>query len=106
MQRAPNHKSPVCPVPDAGNEKGTEQVPIRKPRPASVAAERNIDVVPEPRRQTDMPALPELAQTGREVRIIEVQNKIEPHELRHAAGHVRVAAEVEEDLPAERDRRE
>src|SRR6185369_5019022 len=41
-----------------------------------------------------------------EIRIVEIQNEIEPQELRHAAGHVRVTAEVEENLPAEGDGRE
>ena len=35
--------------------------------------------------------------------IVEIQDQVEAHQLGHAAGHVRVAAEVEEDLPAERN---
>src|SRR5262249_54367717 len=106
VQRAPDHKSPVRAVPDAGNEKRDEEISIREPGASGVSAERDIDVITKPRRKTDVPALPEFAQACREVWIVEVQNEIKPHELRDAAGHVRVATEVKEDLPAKCDRRE
>src|SRR6185437_14628978 len=103
VQRPPDHEVPVRSVPDAGNEKGDEQIPAGVKGPATVPAEGNIDVVAEPGGQADVPARPEFAQAGGEVGIVEVQDEMEAHQLRHAASHVRVAAEVEKDLPPEGD---
>src|SRR5437588_302678 len=41
-----------------------------------------------------------ITQPGGEVGIVEVQNQMEAHELRDATGHVCVATEIEENLPA------
>ena len=53
-----------------------------------------------------MPAVPEVAQAGGGVGVVEVQHQAEAHDCGDAAGHVGVAAEVEVDLPAERHRRQ
>src|SRR6266511_4757026 len=75
-------------------------------RAVFVSSERDIDVIPEPGGQADVPARPEVAQAGGQVGIVEIQNQIKTHELRQAAGHVGVAAEVEENLPGEREGRQ
>src|SRR5262249_16894335 len=54
--------------------------------------------------KADVPASPELTEAGGQVRVIEVENQIETHEAGDAARHVRVAAEIEKDLPAKCDR--
>ena len=60
----------------------------------AAAAERNIDIVPEPAAKRDMPAPPEFCQRGGAVRILEVRIKIKAEELYHADRHVGIAAEV------------
>src|SRR5882762_2004422 len=92
-------------MPDAGDEKGKKQISIGAERATLVSSEWNINVIPEPGGETDVPARPEIAETGGEVGIVEVQNQIEAHELRQAARHVGVAAEVEENPPGQRERR-
>src|SRR5439155_1224768 len=97
VEGSPDEEGPGRPVPDAGDEKGQKQIPVHVESPVFVSSERNIDVVPEPGGKADVPARPEIAQPGGEVGIVEVQNQMETHELRDAAGHVRVTAEVEEN---------
>src|SRR6202000_275307 len=62
-------------------------------------AERNVNVIAKPCRQADVPSRPEIAQARGKIRIVEVQDEIEPQDLGDAAGHVGVAAEIEEYLP-------
>ena len=52
-----------------------------------------------------MPTRPEIAQAGREIGVIEVQNQVETERLGYPTCHVGVAAEVEEYLPREREGR-
>src|SRR2546430_12818340 len=96
MESSPDEEGPGRTVPDAGNEEGQKQIPVHVEGAVFVSSERNIDIVPEPGRKADVPARPEIAQPGGEVGIVEVQNQMKAHELGDAAGHVRVAAEVEE----------
>src|SRR5207248_1305834 len=100
VEGSPDEEGPGRPVPDAGDEEGQKQVAIHVERAVFVSAERNINVVPEPGGKADVPARPEIPQSGGEVGIVEVQNQMKAHELRDAAGHIRVTAEVEENLPA------
>ena len=63
-----------------------------------VAAQGNVDVVPEPAGQGDVPAPPELRDAAGQVGVVEVLQEREPQHAAHADGHVRIAAEVEVDL--------
>src|SRR5438034_7077721 len=104
VENSPDEEGPGRAVPDGGEEEREKQISIGLERAVFVSAERDIDVIPEPGREADVPARPEIAETGGEVGIVEVQDQIEAHELRHAAGHVGVAAEVEVYLPGESER--
>ena len=73
---------------------------------AAAAAQREVEVILEPRGQADVPAVPEIAQARGGVRVVEVQHHPEAHQRGDAAGHVGIAAEVEVDLPAERHGRQ
>ena len=104
VQVLPNDERPGGAMPDAGDHHGQEHVPIRAPRTAPAPAQREIEIVLEPGGETDVPAVPEIAQAGGGVRIVEVQHQPKAHELGDAAGHVGVTTEIEVDLPAERHR--
>ena len=103
MEGTPDHKRPIRAVPDAGDEEREEQVAVGQQPAAAVPAQGDVHVVAEPGRQADMPARPEFAQARRQIGIVEIEDQVETHDLGHAACHVRVAAEIEEDLPAEGD---
>src|SRR5256885_2277858 len=62
------------------------------------AAERDVQVIAQPARQRDVPALPELLERACGVRRREVVRETVPEEERDADGDVGVAAEVRVDL--------
>ncbi len=74
--------------------------------PPAVAAQRHVQVVPEPPRQADVPAAPEVGHAGGEVRMVEVLHEPEAHDPRHPAGDVGVAGEVAVDLERKGQRAE
>src|SRR6185503_15484570 len=75
-------------------------------RAAAASAQRDIDVIAEPGGEADVPARPEFAQAGGQVGIVEIEDQVEADHFCDAAGHVGVAAEIEEDLPGEGDGRQ
>ena len=97
------HAAP-CQMPEIDH--GEEHVAVSAQLAPAAAAQREIEIILEPGRQADVPAVPEVAQAGRGVRVVEIQHEAKAHELGDAAGHVGIAAEVEIDLPAERHRRQ
>src|SRR5690606_16779364 len=60
VERSPDDERPGGAVPQAAEQHGDEQVQVGAGRPTAVAAERDVEVVAQPRRQTDVPAAPEL----------------------------------------------
>ncbi|MEY5044450.1 MAG: hypothetical protein RJA19_1677, partial [Bacteroidota bacterium] len=78
---------------DGGHEPG-------EARPAAVAAHGDIEVIPQPGRQADVPPLPEIARVARLVRRSEVHRQLEAHPQGDADGHIRIAAEVRVHLQA------
>src|SRR5438093_684354 len=106
MQGSPDNERPRGPVPDAGDHHGQEHVAIGAPRAAAAATQREIEIILEPGGQADVPAIPEITQTGGSIWIVEVEHEAKTHELGNAASHIRVAAEIEVYLPAECDGRQ
>src|SRR5581483_194561 len=92
--------------PDSGNHHGDEHVEVSSQNTITAASQGEVEIILEPRRQTDMPAVPEIAEAGGSVRIVEIQHQMKAHDLGDAAGHVGVATEIKIDLPAEGDRRQ
>jgi acetamidase/formamidase len=70
--------------------------------PTAVAPERDVQVVTQPRRQRDVPRLPEGRDAVGQVRLAEVERQVEPQQLGAAPGDVGVAGEVAVDLDRER----
>ena len=69
------------------------------------AAERDEEVVAEPRRQGHVPAPPEVGDVLRLEGRVEVLREAEPEQPGEADRHVRVAREVEVELQRVADRR-
>src|SRR5439155_12657302 len=74
------------------------EVAVRLDGATAVTAERNVEVVAQPRRQRDVPARPELGERLREVRPVEVHSQVVAQEPRAPERNVRVAREVTVDL--------
>src|SRR5204863_6020339 len=103
VHRAPEHEVPARAVPEAAENHRDHQIADAV---AAIAAEWDVKIVAEPRREADVPAMPELARILRGVRMIEVERDLEAEEACECAGHVGVAGEVAVDLNRERDRRD
>ena len=104
VEGAPDHEGPARSVPQAAEQHRQEEVAVLRPRPATVAAERDVQVVAQPARQRHVPATPELLDRPRRVRLVEVVREADAHEHREADRHVGVPGEVRVDLHRVRPR--
>ena len=98
--QAPADEIPVGAVPDAGQQLDDEQVEDLALEAPAVAAQGDIDVLPEPAGQRHVPAPPELGDGSRDIRVVEVLGELEAHHLAHADGHHGIARKVEVQLEA------
>ncbi len=98
VQTTPYHEIQRGTVPQPSQQHGHDQIEIGTEPALPVAAQRDVQVVAQPRRQGDVPTPPELRHTGRLVGGTEVIGKLEPQEKGDANGHVAVAGEVAIDL--------
>ena len=74
------------------------RLPIGLRGAVMAAAKRLIEIVAEPARQRDVPALPELAERGRAIRLHEIRLEVIAEQARNADGDVAIAGEVAIDL--------
>ena len=93
-------------MPEAADEKHDQIVQNRAALALAAAAQRDVEIVAEPRRERDVPAVPEVPHRGREERLAKVLHQRHAHDLRRADGDVGVAAEVAVDLEREQHARE
>ena len=98
---APEDVGPGGAVPEPAEGHHDEHVPVGDQAAAPVAAEGDVEVVAEPRREAHVPAQPEVAGPCRQVGQPEVEQELEPHQLRQPAGDVGVAREVTVDVDRE-----
>lgn len=98
VQRAPEHKSPRRPMPEAPKQEGDPQIAQGPPCTASVPAKRNIEVIPQPAGKSDVPASPEFLYAGGLVGRIEVLRQMNVEKERAADGHVAVGRKIEIEL--------
>ena len=99
VERAPEDEGPARPC-HSPQSRNTTEVQVGPPRARAVPAQRQVQVVPEPAGERDVPAPPELGDRPRDVRVVEVLQEVEAEHPCQADGHVRVAGEVEVDLQA------
>ena len=91
-------------MPDAGQQPHEQQIADRPGRAAAAAAERDIQILAEPRAERDVPAPPELRHAQRQIRAAEVLRDVEAQHPADADGHERVAPEVKIELERIRER--
>ncbi len=87
VHAAPDHEIPARAVPEAAQQHRDEHVGLRAHHSAAVASERDVQVIAEPGRETDVPATPELGDRPRDVRHAEVLRQFEAEDPRRADGH-------------------
>ena len=96
--QAPADKVPVGAVPDAGQRPDHQHVEQLPGQPAAVAAQRDVDVIPEPGRQRDVPPPPKLGDAGGNVRQVKVGGAVKAHHPAQAVAHLRVAGKIKVQL--------
>ena len=96
--KAPDDKGPGSAVPDAGKKPDDHDVADVPQGTFPVAAQGDIDILPEPGPQGDMPSAPEFGSAQGHIGIIEVLGDGEAKHLADADGHIRITAEVKIDL--------
>lgn len=99
--QSPDHVRPIRAVPQSAEEEHNKSIEDLARRALSVAAEGNIDVVGEPARERDMPAVEEIGIPCREIRSVEVARQPHAHHARAACGDKRVSREIAEHLQHE-----
>ena len=100
---APQHEVPAGPVPQARQEPDDSQIQNLPSLTVAVAAQRDIDIFPEPGAQADVPAPPEFRDGAGLVGVFKVFQEMEAKQMPQADGHVGVSGEIEVDLEGEGD---
>ena len=99
VRQTPQDERPIRSVPDSRQEPYHEEIedmPCFRFHP--VSAQRNVDIIPEPAGQGDMPTPPELRNGTGNIRIVEVFIEVKPEHLSQTDGHIRISAEIEINL--------
>ena len=65
-------------MPESAEESRQEEVSVGPPFRAPAAAQRDEDVIAEPRRERDMPPSPELRGALGEIRICKIPREVNP----------------------------
>ncbi len=94
VDRAPEDVGQTAAVPESTHQKGDKEVQAVAPLRHPVAAEGNVDIVPEPCGQRNVPAAPKFLDGKGEVRAFKVCGKINPEKFCAADGDIRVAREI------------
>ena len=97
---APEHKIPACPVPQAGEQPHHGDIENLPGQPLAVAPQGDVHILLKPGGQRDVPAPPEFRDTGADIGIVEILQKLEAEHPPQADGHIRIAGEIEVDLQA------
>jgi len=103
VQATPDDKRPACAVPQTADKEYDEQIEIMSCFGATVAAERNIEIIAEPGGKADMPSRPEFLNASCAVRTVKVLHKADTHHSRAADGNIRITREVAIDLNGEQN---
>src|SRR5207237_7724010 len=90
----PHHERPVRAVPQPAQDHGQQKIPISLPLAVPVAAERDVEVIAQPRAEADVPAAPEALQARGEVRLAKIDHEVEAEELRASARDIDVYSEI------------
>ena len=85
-------------VPQPGECKDDEQIETGAPQAAAAAAQRNVDIIPEPAGQRDVPPPPVFADGAGKVGVVEVFRQGDTEEFSDADGHIAVAGKVKIQL--------
>ena len=77
-------------MPESPEQHGDHEVEIGPPPPLAITTQRDVQIVPQPVRESHVPAPPEVGNAGCHVRVIEVLGQFDREPPRCPASDVRV----------------
>jgi len=98
MPGTPEHEGPGGAVPQAAEEHDGHQVDEGATPTAAVASQGDIQIIPQPGRQADVPPSPELGDAAGQIGESEILHEAEAHHQTQTDRHVGVSREVKVDL--------
>ena len=81
VEEPPAGERPACAMPEPAQEEDSHQIGIIPNRRATIAPQRNIEVIAKPGRERDVPASPEFGDRAGRVGIVEIFKEIDAEEL-------------------------
>lgn len=88
-------------MPKSGQTPDQQDVSDPAQFPCAVSAQGNVDIIPKPSAQTDVPPPPEFGDRVGAIGIPKVFRKVKAQNPPQAYGHVTVTGEIEIDLQEE-----
>jgi len=90
-------------MPQAAEGEGDEQVKVPPPFPRPAASQGDIDIIPEPGHERDMPPPPEFGDRSRVKGPVEVIHQAETHDLGRTDRNIRIAGKIAIDLKSKEE---
>ncbi len=101
MQRAEENVMRCRTMPQTAEGEGNEDISVSHPFAGAASAQRNEQVIFEPRRKRNVPTPPVFGNRFGHIGQVEVFRHFEAEQLRGASGDVRVTGEIKIDLERE-----
>src|SRR5690349_10601682 len=90
-------------MPEAAEAHDDHQIEVGARPPAAIAAEGNVEIGPEPRRERNVPARPELGERARQIGTVEIDRETVAEQQAEAERDRGIAEEIGIDLEAVED---
>ncbi len=97
----PGDKSPVSPMPETTEEEYDKGVADDLRLGATAATQGDIDIIPEPSGQGNVPTTPEFGDIPTEIWNIEIPHQFDSKEFGRSYGYVGIAGEIPVNLESE-----
>lgn len=98
---SPDNEGPSRSVPKPTDEHREHEISIGFASALTISSQWNVEVIAEPGRKGDVPAVPEVGGVLGEVRTAEVRHETNAEPSRDAAGNKGIAREIAVDLEGE-----
>src|SRR5436853_6100367 len=98
VQSTPDHKCPGAAVPEPAEQHCDHDVAINEPGRPAISAERNVKIIAQPARETDVPAMPEVGNVRREIRETKIDWQLVTEQTDGRDRQVRVTGKIAIDL--------
>ena len=103
VEHAPQHIIPACSMPKTGEQPHDCNIAKLGSKSPTVAAKRDIHIIPEPCTEGNVPAPPKFRNAFRDIRIIKVFEETESEHFSEADCHIRVSRKIKIQLQSEGD---